>query len=253
MNDDLIRARLNLFAVLQNLEDLVKLDAQTREMARDWDISIQFTVLNGPAAWLAFKDGACTHGRGRCGSPDIKLFFTSPRHLNRMFDGQATPIPLKGFTRLGFLKNEFTKLTERLTHFLKPEDAVLQDPDYIEINTALLLYTAVYAVRELAALEPTCMKVASRIPGGTLRLEVLPEGPAASMTFGDGEIGIEKNGSTPPMARMAFRDMQAANDVLGGRLDGFQAVACGAVALEGQLPIIDNVNLILDRVESYLE
>jgi len=247
MNDELIRAHLNLYAVLQNLEDLVKLDPETGGR-----VSIQFTVLNGPSAWLAFRDGACTHGRGRRPSPDIRLFFISPRHLNRMFDGQATPIPLKGFSRLGFLKNEFTRLTERLTHFLRPGEADLRDPGYVEVNTALVLNTAAYAVRELATVEPTCRAIASRIPDGTLRMEVLPDGPAVSLTFGDGDIAIRKDRSVQPTARMVFRDLQAANDMLSGRLDGFQAVASGAVALQGMIPIIDNVNLILDRVEHYL-
>ena len=114
MSDDAIKAQVNLYAVLQNLEDLVRLDSEMAELTKDWDTAIQFSVKNGPAAYVEFKKGECRHGVGRHAHPSIKLFFLSAEHLNRMFDGKANPIPLKGFTRLGFLKNEFTALTERL-------------------------------------------------------------------------------------------------------------------------------------------
>jgi hypothetical protein len=51
---------------------------------------------------------------------------------------------------------------------------------------------------------------------------------------------------------MVFKDLPAANAMLTGRLNAFLAVAQGDVILQGQLPIIDNVNLILDRVPAYL-
>jgi hypothetical protein len=43
-----------------------------------------------------------------------------------------------------------------------------------------------------------------------------------------------------------------ANALLAGKLDAFLAVASGDVLLQGQLPLIDGVNLILDRVPAYL-
>ncbi len=51
---------------------------------------------------------------------------------------------------------------------------------------------------------------------------------------------------------MSFRSLEVASALLGGRLDAFQAVAQGDVSLYGMLPLIDNVNLIMDRVEKYL-
>ena len=65
MNFELIKANLNLYAVLQNLEDLVKFDKEVSETIKDWDISIQFIVKNGPRAYILFKDGQCVFGRGK--------------------------------------------------------------------------------------------------------------------------------------------------------------------------------------------
>ncbi len=251
MNDDRIVAHLNLHAVLQNLEELPKLDPQTAEMIRDWDISVQFIVSNGPAAWLEFKGGACTHGRGRHASPAVKLWFRSSAHLNAMFAGTAMPVPTRGFTRLGFLKNEFTQLTQRLEHFLRPEN-LAEDTAARRVNAALSLYTGAFAVPDLAALEATCKKVAAATPAGVLLIEALPDGPFIQLTSKDGMFTAAKGRAEKPTARMSFRSLEVASALLGGRLDAFQAVAQGDVSLYGMLPLIDNVNLIMDRVEKYL-
>lgn len=249
---DLIKAHLNLYAVLQNLEDLVKLDAEMAQLTQNWDISIQFSVRNGPEAYVEFKNGVCRHGRGAHPNPSVKLFFLSAGHLNRMFDGKGTPIPLKGFTRLGFLQREFDKLTKRLEYYLKPQVPAPSAPEYIQINTVLTMYTAAYAVRELALLEPTCQKVAKSTPAGIFQMGVLPNGPYAHLIFGKDTLEARKGTAAAPTATMTIKDLPTANQLLGGKLDAFKAVGQGDVQLQGMIPIIDNVGLILDRVESYL-
>ena len=252
MDADLIKAHLNLYAVLQNLEDLVKLDPEMAALTRNWNVSIQFSVRNGPVAGVAFRNGVCTHSAGSLSSPSVKLYFHSPKHLNAMFDGKANPIPLKGFMRLGFLQKEFSRLTDRLGYYLKPENGRQADAQYRKVNTILTLHTAAYAVKELALLEPTSREVAAHTPPGTLQMEVLPEGPYVYLTFGPKGVEVRKGVSEKPMARMAFRNLDVAHALLNNQLDAFLAVAQGDVILQGQLPMIDNVNLILDRVASYL-
>jgi hypothetical protein len=51
---------------------------------------------------------------------------------------------------------------------------------------------------------------------------------------------------------MTFDSLDTASALLSGQLDGFLAVTEGKLRLRGQLPMVDNVNLILDRVEKYL-
>jgi hypothetical protein len=252
MTKDLIKAHLNLCAVLQNLEDLVKLDGEMARLVHDWDVVVQFSVRNGPAASVTFKNGNCTHEVGRHPNPTIKLYFISPAHLNSMFDGKGTPIVLRGLTRIGFLKKDFTQLTERLSYYLKPDNNRLADEGYVKINTILTLNTAVHAAKELATLEPSSKRIAAETPHGTFQLEVLPDGPFACITLNADGISVRKGKCDAPMAKMVFKDLPAANAMLTGRLNAFLAVAQGDVILQGQLPIIDNVNLILDRVPAYL-
>lgn len=252
MQSDLIKAHLNLYAVLQNLEDLVKLDGEAAALVKPWDVTIQFSVRQGPAAWVEFKGGVCRHGVGAHSNPTVKLFFLSPAHLNKMFDGKGNPIPLKGFSKLGFLSREFSRLTQRLEFYLKPKNGAAQDPAFKRINTTLTLFTATHAVRELAQLDATCKKIASHTPHGVLQISVLPDGPDVSLTVQSGPWQVTKGKMAAPTATMIFQDMEVAHALLNNQLDSFRAVGEGKVMLHGMLPIIDNVGLILDRVAGYL-
>ncbi|MBI9085212.1 MAG: SCP2 sterol-binding domain-containing protein [Desulfobacterales bacterium] len=253
MSYDIVKAHLNLHAVLQNLEDLVAYDPQTAELAKDWRISIQFSVKGGPQAFVDFRDGTCHVGRGSHPAPSVKLFFTSPAHLNRMMDGKANPIPLKGFTRLGFLAKEFPKATDRLEYFLKPTPELLRDEGYLALNTRMTLNTAAFSVPELAQLDPLAKLSAAHIQDGTVVIKILPEGPAAHVSFAKGRIESGKTDVERPMAKLSLRNMQIANDFFNGRLDLFTAVAMGDVMIKGQTPMLDALGLILDRVPEYLE
>ncbi len=251
MNRELIRANLNLYAVMQNLEELPRLDPEIGELIKDWKIAIQFSVLNGPSAHVAFENGVCMHGRGAHPAPSVRLFFTSPRHLNRMIDGSGTPIPLKGFSKLSFLQKDFAQMTERLEHYLKPRNGLIQDEAFLRANTTMTLYTAAYGVRELATSDPLCQSIAAQTPQGTLLMGI-QDGPQAHIRFGKDAVTVAKGPVEHPTAMMMFRDFAAANALLNMRSDAFTAVAKGELFLRGMLPIVDNVGLIMDRIQGYL-
>ncbi len=252
MIESLVKANLNLYAVLRNLPDVVAHDPVARRMAEGWQVAIQFTVRRGPAAWVAFANGTCTFGRDRHERPDVVLGFLNPGHLNRMMDGKANPIPLKGFKRLGFMGREFPKVADRLAFFLKPDAIKLADPDYLALNTRLTLATAVFAARELALFDPVGRLAAGHIRDGAVVLKVLPDGPCAHLIFDGGEVTAGPGEVQRPMARMDLRDLATANAFLNGRLDPFTAIASGDVAICGQTPMLDSLSLIFDRIPHYL-
>ncbi|MGL6105139.1 hypothetical protein, partial [Romboutsia sp.] len=55
-----VKAHINLFAILSALEHLVKLDQECREIIKDTDLSIFINVSDGPKGTLIFKNGNCT-------------------------------------------------------------------------------------------------------------------------------------------------------------------------------------------------
>lgn len=253
MNTDLLEARLNLLAVMRNIEDLPPLDPETGAMIQDWHTAIDFVVRGGPRAGLAFEHGQCRHIEGPPPSADIKLFFFSPAHLNAMFAGTSNPIPLRGFSKLGFLKREFTALTQRLEHFLRPTAGKLADPAYLRTNTLLTLFTGVFAVRHLAEHDPIAARLAMATPRGSVQFVIESEGPLAHLVYGDSGVVAGKGGLEHPSAITWFADWETANGILNGQMDPFTTAGKGLFRVEGLVPIADKSSLIMKRAAKFLE
>jgi hypothetical protein len=253
MGHQYTKACLNLYAVIKNLEDLCTYDSESAALTRNWDLSIGFRVWGGPAAYVKFSNGRCEVGRGPLSGATISLLFATSWHLNKMFENKAMPIPLRGFSQLGFLSKEFPKLTNKLEYYLKPTTELLADPAYLEMNTRLTLTTATFAVAELAASDPIGKLIAAHLNPGQLVLKILPDGPAMTLTCGHGAVRAEKGEAAHPIGFMYFKDFKTANDVFNNKIDPFTAVASGSVQLWGQLGTIDAINLLLDRVPAYLQ
>lgn len=245
-------AYLNLHAVLPNLEALVTQDTMAQALVKDWDICIQFIVRKGPRGYVDFKNGTCRVGSGPAPRSGVSLFFTSCAHLNKMFNNQANPIPVKGFTKLAFVAKSFPKITDRLEYFLRPTAAVLENPEEMTINTVLTLYTAARAVTVLAVHDPVGKTVACGMPDGALTLGIQPDGPSVSLIFQNGSAEMMNGTVETPMACLAIKDMKTANDFLNQKIDAFSAISLGAVSVRGQLPMIDSLDLMLERIPCYL-
>jgi hypothetical protein len=257
-----IRARLNLFAVLPNLEDVVRDDPEMRALVADARVNVRFTVARGPGTTVRFGDGVCSVGppptrgeAGRAGAPGptIRLAFASASHLNKMFDGKGQPIPLGGFTHLGFLTRQFTQLTDRMAYYLAPTDELLEHPGYLAMNTLLTLNTAAFAVPVLLGHDPECVPLRHGLSQGTVVIKVLPDGPAVSLVCGASGVLPVKGELTHPSALVLLKDLRTASDFLAGKLDTFVAAVTGDVQLRGRVAMVDTLALVLDRVGKYLQ
>jgi hypothetical protein len=322
MGYEAVRARLNLLAVLPNLEDVVRYDPEAADLVKGARITIQFVVAGGPRAFVRIAGGACTVSPGMApgvqpmrmvrgargasgrdwpaasgagasagasgglssvasagaganvgagasagwgssgtatsaGAADAKeatvvLGFASCAHLNKMFDGKGNPVPLWGFTKIGFLTGTFTKLTERMAYFLKPTDELLADPDYLALNTRLTLNTAAFAVPVLLEHDPDCRHLRHALNDGTIGIKVLPDGPSVGLHLGLSGVWAEKGELADPSGLILMRDLPTASAYLNGKLDTFSAATKGEVQIWGQIGKIEAVGLVLDRVPKYL-
>jgi putative sterol carrier protein len=185
-------------------------------------------------------------------NPSVVLWFTSPEHLNKMFDGKANPIPLKGFTKLGFLQNEFTSITEKLEFYLKPELIENPDEDYLKMNTRFTLTVAAFALPVIAKYDRKSKITASHLPSGKIQMQVLPDGPSVNVNIENGELEAFKGSAQNPNAIMAMKDYETANNFLNGNSDPFTAIALGDVQIKGITPLLDGLSLILDRIPEYV-
>jgi hypothetical protein len=206
---------------------------------------------SGGGAGLGASAGpATTLDRGA--DADVILWFASAAHLNRMFDGTAQPVPVKGLRKLGFLKKQFTQLTDRMAYYLRPSDELLADPDYLALNARLTLNTAALALPILLEHDAQAANFRGAFTNGSITLEVLPDGPSVGLVLGPSFIRPVQGRIEKPSALIRMRDLQTASAFLNGTMDTFAAVALGEVEIWGQLAKVDALSLVLDRIPEYL-
>lgn len=251
MKDTRTMAHINMHAVLRNLEDLCRLDAPARELVGRNRTTVGLLVRQGPRMSLRFADGTCTASPGTKGS-QVLLYFHSCEHFNAMVAGSANPLPLRGFTRLGFLTGPFTGLTKRLEHFLVPAPGVADDPAWRAVNAELSLYAAAHAMVQVANHDPYLQALAATMPSGVVAIEVR-DGPALSLSRQDGGLQVSKARCPKPRARMEFASLDAAYQMLNGITDSFTCIASGQLAMSGFIPMIEVVDRLLFKVGEYLK
>lgn len=251
MKDTTVLARCNLFAVLGAIPHLLKLDPEAAALVAGKNIKIGFAVKNGPRATLIFKDGEAEMVKGTEGC-SIKLWFPSPEKFNALIDGTGTPIPVSGFHHIGFLLGAFTKLTDLLSAYLRPEPEKLADPVFFERSTTLMLYVIGRAIVQIGNHDKVGMFSASNITDGKIKLGI---GDTLSVAIHCKDHHLMFN-HTPNdhgvTSQMVFDSLTTARDLFDGRINAIAAVGMGQVRISGMISQVDNINRILDRVAIYL-
>ena len=183
---------------------------------------------------------------------DIKLWFPSTEKFNALIDGKGTPIPVSGFQHIGFLLKGFTKLTDRLSAYLRPDPEMLKDPVFFKTSTTLMLYVIGRAIVQIGNHDKVGMFSASNITDGKFRLGI---GNDLSVAIHAKDSHLMFNPDPTPCgvsSQMGFDSMTTARDLFDGRINAIAAVGMGQVRISGMVSQVDNINRILDRVAIYL-
>ncbi|MBP9989371.1 MAG: hypothetical protein KBT46_07715 [Ruminococcus sp.] len=251
MTDAKTLAYINMYAVLGTLENLCELDSKASALVSDIKpISLGFDVKDGPAATLTFKNGRCRMEQG-VDNCDIKIPVSSCEKFNDIIDGKATPIPTKGIIHVKFLLDKFTKLTDILTKYMRPDPADLEDEEFFNISTTLTFYTITVAISQIGNRDEIGKFSASHIPDGDIQMSIAG-GPASTIRVKDHHLVTIKKAPEDPRSVMEFNSMKLASDLFNGKVNAVAQIGEGTIKMLGMINMIDNVNRILDRVALYL-
>lgn len=274
MKDPVTMAYLNMYGILGALEDLCRLSPEARSLAgRARPLTVGFKVKNGPVMGLRFEEGTCAAREGE-EAWDIKLPFSSCERFNGLIDGTVTPIPSKGFTKIGFLTKNFTRLTKILESYLRPEAAALKDPAFFEASTAIMFFLIARSVVQIGNHDRIGRFSASNLNDGTVVLAVAgtppgpdapaeagaPPGPApekgwalaAAITVKDHVLSFSRTVPVPYHALMEFSSLSLARRLFDGQVNAIACIGQGLITMGGNIGMLDNVNRILDRAALYL-
>jgi hypothetical protein len=248
-----ILASLHLHAVLPRLEELVRLDAEARSIASQMKLRVRFRVRKGPQVTISIADGAVATSADPSARADLGLFFVSCDQLNNMFmDERAVPIPYKRLTQLRYM-TRLTKLTEIMTRYLKPSETDLADPDFKKKHVEMTLMVGLCGAGEMAKYDRKMKKAVDHLPRGTIQFSVLPDGPFAYVGIDENKRISARSGKIDdPTSNLDFNGVDVAAAVLSGNIDTFAALGSGDIKASGLLSLVDDFNVLLDRVGYYL-
>jgi hypothetical protein len=275
--DPVTLAYINMYGLLGALEDLCRFSPEAGELAGGGEkpfkpVTVGFVVKNGPAMTLRFSGGAC-EGRIGEGPCDIRLPFGSCEKFNGLIDGTVTPIPSKGFTRIGFLTNNFIKLTKILEQYLRPAPEALEDADFFRASTTIMFFLIVQALTQIGNHDRIGRFSASNSPDGTVLISIAGEegssgagggtGPRdgaaaetpalrAALAVKDHRLSLSRVVPERYNAVMEFGGLSLARRLFEGKVNAIACIGQGLITLRGNIGMLDNVNRILDRVGLYL-
>ena len=250
MKDARALAYCNLFAILGSIPTLVELDSEAKKLIEGKKISIGFNVKEGPQGTISFADGKAEMKEGLKGS-SIILYFSSCEKFNNFIDGKAMPLPTKGLFKLGFLLNNFQKLTDVLTKYLRPSEEDLKDDKFFKLSTMLMLHVIAGAITQLGNHDKVSMFSASNIVDGDVHLSIGDE-VVVGVRAKDHVLSTLHTVSEPYFSKMIFADFETARNLFDGKINSLVAIGEGKVRVFGMIAQLDNVNRILDRVAIYL-
>ena len=250
VTDSRTLAYINLYSVLGSIPLLCELDEKASELVKGKKVSIGIAVKNGPSATLAFYDGKCEFIED-CEKCDVKLPFSSPEKFNGMIDGTVTPIPSKGFTKIGFLLGSFIKLTDILSAYLRPSDDDLADERFFEISTKLMFRLISSAITCIGNEDKVGKASASYITDGVVKLAI-GDDLCHYIEAQENRLTLNDNTEKHITSYMRFDNIRLARDLFDGKQNAVACVGAGKIRIGGMISQVDNINRILDRVALYL-
>lgn len=251
MTDAKTLAYINMYAILGALENLCELDSEASELVKTKKpVSIALAVTDGPSATITFKNGRCRmeQGLNEC---DVLLPFSSCEKFNGLIDGTVTPIPAKGFSKIGFLLGKFTPLTDKLSAYLRPDPEALKDDKFFEISTKLMFYVITTAISQIANNDKFGKFSASQTPDGIIEVAIT-DCVSAGIIVKDHHFVTIKQKPDTFRSKMEFCDIRTARALFDGEINAVASIGEGKIGMFGLINMIDNANRILDRVAVYL-
>ena len=251
MTDAKTLAYINLYGILGALENLCELDEEASKLAQvKKPVAVGISVKGGPSATLTFKNGRCRMEQGTANC-DVLLPFSSCEKFNGLIDGTVTPIPAKGFSKIGFLLNKFTPLTDKLSAYLRPSEEDLKDEKFFEISTKLMFYVITVALSQIGNNDAIGTFSASLIDDGVVEVAI-KDCVSAHIVVKNHHLVTIKEKPAKFRAKMEFDNIHLARDLFDGKVNSIAEVGKGTISIIGLISMVDNVNRILDRVALYL-
>lgn len=247
------QAFVNFYAAIGTMETYAKLDEKAKELAAKQNIAVRFKVKEGPDGVLIFNNGAIKavpYVEGM--TTDIVLSCSSPEKFNDVVNGSGTPLPTKGFFKLGFMMKKdsaFNILSTKMAEIMRKKE--FDSEEEKRLSTLLAFNAMVAALAQIGNVDELGMYSAKNIPDGDISIEITDVCYCTIRAKG-GKLQYIGERSDKPRSKMVFDTLETAKDVIDSKVDAMSCIATGRIAMSGFIPMLQNLNNILNLVPKYL-
>lgn len=247
---DTLMASLYADAVLPCLADLLAIDPWAAKVAgsKPWQVALE--IPGRRPVRLAYAGGGLVSAESAPGRP-LRLRFQSARHFTRTCLGEARwpPMPVGGWSQLPRV-GKFSALARYLNEVMEIGAGAG------EVRTRLLFGSLL--VRALAVLclgQPEAAALLRRFGATTFAFAIggqtlswFRSNPSRSHY-----AGFAGAPPLPATLTIDFESLDIARAAAEGRLDQFAAIGLGQVKVQGLTPLGDALDILLDRIDHYLQ
>lgn len=248
-----ILCQLHLHAVLPALDDLLKHVPEARKTLGRRHFTVRISVRNGPRVLFSLGGGRCLVDETPPQSSEIRFFFRSPEHLNRLMQGRPV---LPGFESTDWNPGNlitFLRLLNLLRKYLRPKELPSRDETFRANHVRLLLGIAFFGLKQLAKHEEVSQRRIKESPTG-LALFSIKGGDLAAWASWDGQEVLAGKGTpeAEPDVTVSFKNADIAYQALNEKLDPMASVGLQLIEARGLLPLADALSFIIERIPRYL-
>ena len=252
--DNKTLAFVNFYAAIGTLEKFVEYDEEAKEIAKSQNVTVRFHVKGGPDGLVIFKDGKVSvipydHRR-----VNIHLYCPSTENFNKVVDGTAMPIPVKGlFKTLKFMGSKtspFTRLTDKMSAIMRAKE--FSSKEERDLCTILSFYAMAAGICEVGNHDEIASYAMNRVLDGKIVLGI-KDVCYATIIKKNGALSVVREGLEGGRAFMTFGDIDIAKGLIDGELDSMACVSSGKLETCGHMLMLENINKILNIVPKYLQ
>ena len=246
---DTLLASLYADAVLPCLADLLVLDPRAAKVAgsKPWQVALE--IPGREPVRLAYADGGLVSAESAPGP--LRLRFRSAQHFTRTCRGEARwpPLPVGGWAQLPRV-GRFSALAKYLNEVMEIGAGAG------EVRAQLLFGSLL--VRALAVLclgQPEAAALLRRFGATTFAFAIAGQALSwfRSTPSRRHYAGFAGAPPVPTTLTIDFESLDIACAAAEGRLDQFAAIGLGQVKVQGLTPLGDALDILLDRIDHYLQ
>ncbi|MBN1574657.1 MAG: hypothetical protein JW984_15780 [Deltaproteobacteria bacterium] len=254
MSENLVKARLFLYAILPLFEEIAKKDKDAKKILKGLNGVIQFSAPEDLAAQVEFVNDGIVVTPGKEKKSTVSLVFISHKVVSNMLakKGFGIPLPVKGLLKLGLTK-KFEKIGDILDNYMNEKNPKGEEKDLI---ATLLLYAAVMGAAQVGQADKSMADVVKKIPDGIAHVEIKDganSGPSVYIVKKGKDFKAVKGRPDDYNAYLGFKNFDIAYAMFTNQLDLMAAVALGDIELSGSLAIIEQLAFLMEKAGAYLE